>query len=68
MSNAQITKIVSLVLIVSGLGLLYWGYDLSNSLGGQLSKTFAGSQSDDAMLAYISGAVSLVVGIYLSRK
>lgn len=68
MSNSQTKKIISLVLIVLGIGLLYWGYDLSNSVGGQLSKTFAGSETDDAMMAYIGGAVSLVVGIYLIRK
>lgn len=67
MSKSQSTTIISLVLIVAGLGLLYWGYDLSNSLGGQFSKTFAGSESDDAMMAYIAGAVSLVVGIYLGH-
>lgn len=68
MSKSQTTNIISLALIVAGVGLLYWGYDLSNSVEGQLSKTFSGSESDNAMMAYIGGAVSLVVGIYLLRK
>ena len=46
MSKSQATNIISLALIVAGIGLLYWGYDLSNSVEGQLSKTFSGSESE----------------------
>jgi uncharacterized membrane protein YfcA len=61
-------KIVGLALVVVGAGLLYWGYQLSQSIGSQLAETFAGSMPDDVMVRYIAGAVCLVVGLYLLIK
>ena len=67
MSKSQ-TTLFSLMLIIAGVGLLYWGYDLSQSFGGQLKKTFNGSETNDAMIAYIGGAVALLLGLYLQFK
>jgi hypothetical protein len=67
MSKSQST-LISLVLIIAGVGLLYWGYDMSQSFGGQLNKAFSGSESNDAMMAYIGGGVALLLGLYLQFK
>jgi len=61
-------KIIGLILIVVGIGLGYWGYEMSNSLGSQLSSTFAGSPPNEVMYRYIAGAACFVVGIFLVRK
>ena len=61
-------KIISLVLVVTGLGLAVWGYQLSGSIGSQISQVVTGSDTDKVMTFYISGAVSFVVGIYLFIK
>ena len=61
-------KTQSLTLIVVGVSLLIWGYQKSGGFGSQLSNAFTGSPSDNVMLLYISGAVCLIVGIYLSKK
>lgn len=63
-SNLTI-KIISIVLLVVGTGLGYWGYQLSGSPGSQLSSVFTGSPSDKVMTLYIGGAVSFIIGLYL---
>ncbi|GAB3035742.1 DUF3185 family protein [Bowmanella dokdonensis] len=62
------TKAVSLVLIVVGAGLLFWGYDMSESAGAQLTEAVTGSHSDEVMMRLIGGAASLVVGLFLFFK
>ena len=58
-------KIIGIVLAVAGLGLAFWGYQLSGSVGSQITQAVTGSDTDKVMTFYIGGAVSFVVGIYL---
>ena len=63
------TKIGGIILIVVGLGLVYWGYEESSSLGSSLNQAFSGSPSDNVMLKYIGGAASVAVGtFFFTRK
>ncbi|MGI9259355.1 MAG: DUF3185 family protein [Gammaproteobacteria bacterium] len=62
------TQLISIVLIVVGIGLIYWGYDMSGSVGSQVTETITGSTPDDVMVRYIAGAASLAAGIYLYFK
>jgi uncharacterized protein YjeT (DUF2065 family) len=70
MANSSIpaTKIIGIALVVIGLGLAYWGYRLSGSVGSQITQAVTGSDTDKVMTFYISGAVSLAVGLYLLIK
>jgi len=61
-------KIAGIALLVIGLGLGYWGYEISGSLGSQLNETLSGSPSDKVMMLYIGGAASFVVGLLLFQK
>lgn len=61
-------KIIALVLSVVGIGFLIWGYQLSGSVGSQVTQAVTGSDTDKVMTYYIFGAVSFVVGIFLFRK
>lgn len=61
-------KIISLILIIVGIGLLYWGYSESQSVVSQVSEAFSGSPQDKVMYKYIGGAVALIVGLYLGVK
>ncbi len=61
-------KIIAIVLMVVGAGLIYWGFTMSESVGSQLSKSVTGSFSDEIMWRYIGGAASLVAGIFLFLK
>lgn len=48
-----------------GIGLAIWGYQLSGSVGSQITQAATGSNTDKVMTFYIAGAISFVVGIYL---
>lgn len=61
------TRIIGIALIVIGLGLAFWGYQLSGSAGSQITQALSGSD-DKVIMFYIGGAVSFVVGLYLFRK
>ena len=70
MANSSIPamKIIGIALVIIGRGLAYWGYRLSGSVGSQITQAVTGSDTDKVMTFYISGAVSLVVGLYLFIK
>jgi hypothetical protein len=63
-----IIKIIGLVLAVIGIGFAVWGYQLSGSVGSQVTQAVTGADTDKVMTYYILGAVSFVVGIYFLRK
>jgi hypothetical protein len=54
--------------VVIGAGLALWGYQLSGSVGSQITQAVTGSDTDKVMIFYITGAISFVVGIYLFAK
>ena len=68
MANNSLTKIIALTLMVIGIGLAYWGYDLSGGLDSQINQTFTGSSSDNVMYRYIFGAASFIAGLFLFLK
>ena len=70
MANGSVTtiKMIGIVLAVLGIGLAIWGYQLSGSVGSQVTQAVTGSDTDKVMTYYIAGAVSFVVGIYLFAK
>lgn len=63
-----VIKVIGLVLAVAGIGLAIWGYQLSTSVGSQVTQAVTGADTDKVMTYYIFGAVSFVVGMFLFRK
>lgn len=61
-------KVIGLVLAVIGIGFAVWGYQLSGSVGSQVTQAVTGADTDRVMTYYIFGAVSFIVGMYLFRK
>ena len=61
-------RILGIALLVVGAGLIWWGYQLSDSIGSQLTETISGSMPDEVMIRYIAGAVGLALGLYLLLK
>jgi hypothetical protein len=61
-------KIIGIALVVIGLGLAFWGYQLSGSVESKITHAFTGSYRDKEMTFYITGAVCFVVGIFLTLK
>jgi hypothetical protein len=60
-------RIAGIVLIVVGLGIAYTGYEMSESVGGQIGEALSGSPSDNVMLRYLAGAVCAGVGGFLAK-
>jgi uncharacterized protein DUF3185 len=61
-------KSMSIALMVIGIGLAFWGYQMSGSIGSQITQTITGSHADKLMTLYIGGAASFIVGLYLYIK
>lgn len=62
------TQLIGIALMVLGLGLGYWGYEMSQAVGSQLSQAFTGSAGDAVMQRYIGGAISFAIGAFLFFK
>ena len=68
MDSKLTAKIVGIVLAVVGVALLIWGYQMAQSFGSEITRTFKGSLPDEVMYRYIGGAAGLVVGLFLLFK
>jgi len=68
MGSASTIKVIGIILLVVGAGLALWGYQLSESIGSEITQAVTGSETDKVMTLYIAGAVSFVVGLYLFIK
>jgi hypothetical protein len=66
--NAQQIKLLSVVLIVLGAGLVIWGFQLSGGAANEVARSLTGSSTDAVMYRYIAGAVSLAAGFFLFIK
>lgn len=60
MSN---NKIIGIVLIIAGVALAIWGYNIYDSAGSQLSRAFSGDAPIEAWAAMIGGVVCVALGI-----
>ncbi|PLX95438.1 MAG: hypothetical protein C0621_03620 [Desulfuromonas sp.] len=65
MAKKSNSKLLGAILLAAGIGLAFWGYQLSDSLGSQLTRVFSGAPSNKVMMCYISGGVSAVAGLFL---
>jgi Protein of unknown function (DUF3185) len=68
MASKSNIQLISIALMVIGIGLAYWGYDMSGGLDSQLNQAFSGSSSDGVMIRYIAGAASFAAGLFLFLK
>lgn len=60
------SRLVGIILLVVGIGLLYFGYQSTQSLGGQVTETLTGRFSDETMWYLIGGAAAAVAGVFLT--
>ncbi len=56
-------KIISVILLVGGLLLLYFGYDEYHSFQSEVNQFFGGAGSDKAIWMMIGGAAASIGGI-----
>jgi len=58
-------KILSFLLVAAGIAMVFQGYQLSDSVDSQITEAVTGSSSDEVIMFYVGGVVSLIAGILL---
>lgn len=58
-------RLVAIVLIVVGVGLVFWAWQDAQSIGNEITSAVSGSPTDDVVYRYIGGAAAFVAGLYL---
>jgi TRAP-type C4-dicarboxylate transport system permease small subunit len=58
-------KILGLVLLVAGAGLLWFGWQSTEAVTEQIAETLTGRYSDETLAMLIGGAVGVVAGLAL---
>ena len=62
-------KLIGIVLVVVGVGLLLWGFNLYDAFSSRVSRIVTGSPPDKTVVILIAGAVCAAAGVFqLSRK
>ncbi len=56
-------KSIGIVLIVVGIALAVWGYNIYDSAGSQISRAFSGDTPIEALTGMVGGAICIVIGI-----
>ena len=67
-NGSSSTKFLGIVLVVAGVGLAFWGYHISDTVGSRISHAFTGSYTDREMTFYLAGAASFFVGLFLTMN
>ena len=56
-------KIIGIVLIIIGVALALWGYNIYDSAGSQVSRAFSGNTPIKAWAGMVGGVICLAIGI-----
>jgi drug/metabolite transporter (DMT)-like permease len=59
-------KLIGIVLLVVGLVLLYFGWQSTQSLSGEVTEAMTGRFDDETMMYLIGGAVATVLGLVMA--
>ena len=57
-------KIIGVVLIILGVALVAWGYNIYDSFGSQVSRTLSGGEPIEAWAGMVGGAICILIGIF----
>jgi hypothetical protein len=56
-------KLFGFVLIVVGVALALWGYDVFDSAGSQISRALSGDTPIEAWLGMVGGVICIAIGL-----
>lgn len=56
-------KIIGIILIVVGVALALWGYDVYDSAGSQLGRALTGDTPIEAWAGMVGGVICVVLGV-----
>ena len=57
-------KIIGVALIIVGVALVAWGYNIYDSFGSQVSRTLSGDAPIEAWAGMVGGAICIIIGIF----
>jgi len=57
-------KIIGIALIIVGVALAIWGYNIYDSASAQIGRALSGDTPIEAWAGMVGGAICLVVGIF----
>lgn len=57
-------KYIGIILIVAGVALAFWGYNIYDSAGSQISRAFSGEAPMKAWAGMVGGVIAIAIGIY----
>ena len=57
-------KLIGIVLIVVGVALATWGYNVYDSVSSQIGRALSGDTPVEAWAGMIGGAICFVIGIF----
>ncbi len=61
-------KIIGIVLIIVGAGLLFFGFQATGSLTEEVHETFTGRFTDETTWYLLGGGAALVVGLIMALR
>lgn len=56
-------KIIGIVLIVAGVALTIWGYNIYDSAGSQITRAVSGDTPIEAWAGMVGGVIAVLIGI-----
>ena len=56
-------KVIGIILIIVGVGLFFWGYNIYDSAGSQVSRALSGDTPLEAWAGMVGVVICLVIGI-----
>lgn len=56
-------KYIGIALIIIGVALAAWGYNIYDSAGSQISRALSGDAPMKAWIGMVGGAICIVIGI-----
>ena len=57
-------KNIGIILIIVGVALAFWGYNIYDSAGSHVSRALSGDAPIKAWVGMVGGATCLAIGIY----
>jgi len=60
----MINKYIGIILIIVGVALALWGYDIYDSAGSQITRALSGDAPTKAWAGMVGGVICVAVGIY----
>ena len=58
------TKNMGIILIIVGVALAFWGYNIYDSAGSQVSRALSGDAPIRAWAGMVGGAICVALGVY----